>query len=206
MVRDKQDLCISVPSFFKCPISLDIMKSPVNLCTELTYNRFNIQRWLDDGNNTCPATMQLLPTKHFIPNCTLQNLIQICSDSLRRQTAFEPLISCDQVISIVTNLKTNSDFLRFASLAKLLNFAKDSHQNKSFLAKIEGFVDQLVRFLDNVDGRVTAGTSVKFLERVVIVLGLVLESVESRGIEKLYSERKETELRFSAFNSPMRKP
>ena len=36
MVRDKQDLCISVPSFFKCPISLDIMKSPVNLCTELT--------------------------------------------------------------------------------------------------------------------------------------------------------------------------
>jgi len=67
-------------------------------------------------------------------------------------------------------------------------------------------VDQLVRFLDNVDGRVTAGTSVKFLERVVIVLGLVLESVESRGIEKLYSERKETELRFSAFNSPMRKP
>ncbi|RZB90395.1 U-box domain-containing protein 27 [Glycine soja] len=171
MVRDKQDLCISVPSFFKCPISLDIMKSPVNLCTELTYNRFNIQRWLDDGNNTCPATMQLLPTKHFIPNCTLQNLIQICSDSLRRQTAFEPLISCDQVIPIVTNLKTNSDSLRFASLAKLLHFAKDSHQNKSFLAKIEGFVDQLVRFLDNVDGGVTAGTSVKFLERVVIVLG-----------------------------------
>ncbi|KHN44679.1 U-box domain-containing protein 27 [Glycine soja] len=174
MVRDKQDLCISVPSFFKCPISLDIMKSPVNLCTELTYNRFNIQRWLDDGNNTCPATMQLLPTKHFIPNCTLQNLIQICSDSLRRQTAFEPLISCDQVIPIVTNLKTNSDSLRFASLAKLLHFAKDSHQNKSFLAKIEGFVDQLVRFLDNVDGGVTAGTSVKFLERVVIVLGLVV--------------------------------
>lgn len=103
-------------------------------------------------------------------------------------------------------MKTNSDFPQFASLAKLLHFPKDSHQKKFFLAKIEGFVDQLVRFLDNVDGRVTAGTSVKFLERVVIVLGLVLESVESRGIEKLYSERKETELRFSAFNSPMRKP
>ncbi|KAH1231802.1 U-box domain-containing protein 29 [Glycine max] len=183
MVRDKQDLCISVPSFFKCPISLDIMKSPVNLCTELTYNRFNIQRWLDDGNNTCPATMQLLPTKHFIPNCTLQNLIQICSDSLRRQTAFEPLISCDQVISIVTNLKTNSDFLRFASLAKLLNFAKDSHQNKSFLAKIEGFVDQLVRFLDNVDGRfivVDADTKISIAEKQ----GVVAELLKSASSEK----------------------
>lgn len=54
-------------------------------------------------------------------------------------------------------MKTNSDFPQFASLAKLLHFPKDSHQKKFFLAKIEGFVDQFVRFLDIVDDEVTAG-------------------------------------------------
>lgn len=50
---------IAVPSFFRCPISLDLMKSPVSLCTGVTYDRSSIQRWLDGGNNTCPATMQV---------------------------------------------------------------------------------------------------------------------------------------------------
>ncbi|KAA8531035.1 hypothetical protein F0562_005744 [Nyssa sinensis] len=65
MVRD--DLYITVPSFFKCPISLDVMKSPVSLCTGVTYDRSSIQRWLDSGNNTCPATMQVLQNKDLRP-------------------------------------------------------------------------------------------------------------------------------------------
>ncbi|KAL5180219.1 U-box domain-containing protein 27 [Glycine soja] len=94
MVRARDDLCITVPSFFKCPISLDIMKSPVNLCTGVTYDRSNIQRWLNASNNT----MQLLQTKDFVPNCTLQSLIQIWSDSARHQTASEQVLSRDQLI------------------------------------------------------------------------------------------------------------
>ncbi|KHN09591.1 U-box domain-containing protein 27 [Glycine soja] len=181
MVRARDDLCISVPSFFKCPISLDVMKSPVSLCTGVTYDRSSIQRWLDAGNNTCPATMQLLHTKDFIPNRTLQSLIQIWSDSLlRHPTPSEPLPSPDQVLRTVFDFKSDSDSLRFGSLSKLLLFAKDSLQNKLFLAKLEGFVNQLVRFLHNVDVGVTAGTSVEFLEQVVIVLGLILDSIEDR--------------------------
>ncbi|CAN1156429.1 U-box domain-containing protein 28 [Linum perenne] len=34
------------------------MKSPIILSTGVTYYRFSIQRWLDDGNNTCPTTMK----------------------------------------------------------------------------------------------------------------------------------------------------
>lgn len=41
-------------------------------------------------------------------------------------------------------------------------------------------MNQLVRFLHNVDVGVTAGTSVEFLEQVVIVLGLILDSIEDR--------------------------
>ncbi|ESW09692.1 hypothetical protein PHAVU_009G148200 [Phaseolus vulgaris] len=178
MVRARDDLCINVPTFFKCPISLDVMKSPVSLCTGVTYDRSSIQRWLDAGNNTCPATMQLLQTKDFVPNRTLQSLIQIWSDSLRHSTVPHPLLSPDQVLPTVAQLETHS--LCSASLTKLLHFARDSHHNKLFLAKLEGFVNQLLRFLDNVDGGLVASANTQFLQQVVILLGLILDSVEDR--------------------------
>ncbi|CAN6439025.1 unnamed protein product [Victoria cruziana] len=86
----KDDLCITVPSFFKCPISLDVMKSPVSLCTGVTYDRSSIQRWLDSGNNTCPATMQVLQTKEVIPNHTLHRLIQMWSETATTQRHLHP--------------------------------------------------------------------------------------------------------------------
>ncbi|TKY73856.1 U-box domain-containing protein 27 [Spatholobus suberectus] len=192
MVRVRDDLCITVPSFFKCPISLDVMKSPVSLCTGVSYDRSSIQRWLDGGNNTCPATMQVLQTKDFIPNRTLHSLIQIWSDSVRHQTASEPVPSPDQALRAIADLQTDS--LRFGSLAKLLHFAKDSHQNKLFLAKAEGFVNKLVRFLGNVDAGETA-RSIEFLEQVVIVLGLILENVEDReGLKNSMLKEKQQSL------------
>ncbi|KAJ1270951.1 hypothetical protein BS78_06G090600 [Paspalum vaginatum] len=66
---------VKVPSFFRCPISLDVMRSPVSLCTGVTYDRASIQRWLDSGNTTCPATMLPLPSTDLVPNLTLRSLI-----------------------------------------------------------------------------------------------------------------------------------
>ncbi|KAG0483548.1 hypothetical protein HPP92_011632 [Vanilla planifolia] len=70
------------PSFFLCPISLEVMRSPVSLCTGITYDRSSIQRWLDSGNNICPATMQPLLSTDLVPNLTLRRLINIWSSSL----------------------------------------------------------------------------------------------------------------------------
>ncbi|KAL0909766.1 hypothetical protein M5K25_020663 [Dendrobium thyrsiflorum] len=83
----KENLGVKVPSFFRCPISLDVMKSPVSLCTGITYDRSSIRRWLDSGNNTCPATMQPLPSTDLIPNLTLQRLINFWSASAAADTA-----------------------------------------------------------------------------------------------------------------------
>ncbi|XP_062225611.1 U-box domain-containing protein 27-like [Phragmites australis] len=66
---------VKIPSFFRCPISLDVMRSPVSLCTGVTYDRASIQRWLDCGNTTCPATMLPLPSTDLVPNLTLRSLI-----------------------------------------------------------------------------------------------------------------------------------
>ena len=72
-----QGLEVKIPSFFRCPISLDVMRSPVSLCTGVTYDRASIQQWLDSGNTTCPATMLTLPSTDLVPNLTLRRLIAL---------------------------------------------------------------------------------------------------------------------------------
>ncbi|XP_028798298.1 U-box domain-containing protein 27-like [Neltuma alba] len=177
MVRD--DLYITIPSFFRCPISLDVMKSPVSLCTGVTYDRSSIQRWLDNGNNTCPATMQVLQTKEFVPNRTLQRLIQIWSDSVRNRVesadspATRTVPSPAQVVDSMKYLDgQGEDCLN--SLTRIVYFAEESEENREFLSKLEGFVPLLVDLLDNVNG------VVEMLERVVNALDTILDKIKDR--------------------------
>ncbi|KAK7358850.1 hypothetical protein VNO77_00790 [Canavalia gladiata] len=194
MVRD--DLYITVPSFFRCPISLDVMTSPVSLCTGVTYDRSSIQRWLDNGNNTCPATMQVLQSKEFVPNRTLQRLIQIWSDSVHRvdspdsPASTELVLSKDQVLVAISELETHSEN-RFDLLAKTVRFAQDSEENRDFLMRTECFVPVLVGFLDNVNGGVQR--SVEFVEQVVKALDLVPSKMEDREMLKNSMLKKKTE-------------
>jgi len=186
MVRERVvDLCITVPTFFKCPISLDVMKSPVSLCTGVTYDRSSIQRWLDDGNNTCPATMQILPTKDFVPNRTLHSLIQIWTDSVHHR--LEPVVSPsvlsnEQLLQTITDL-ASSGLNRFGLITKVIRFAQDSDQNRTFLPKLDGFIPLMVSFLDNIEN---VDKSIEFLEQTLTVLGLILEKIEDReGLKNL---------------------
>ncbi|XP_062018518.1 U-box domain-containing protein 25-like [Rosa rugosa] len=65
-----------IPELFICPISLELFKDPVTLCTGLTYDRSSIQQWLAAGNLTCPVTMQKLDDPiTMVPNHTLRHLI-----------------------------------------------------------------------------------------------------------------------------------
>ncbi|KAJ7945271.1 RING-type E3 ubiquitin transferase [Quillaja saponaria] len=177
----KEDLCITIPSLFRCPISLDVMKSPVSLCTGVTYDRSNIQRWLDNGNNTCPATMQILQSKEIVPNRTLQRLIRLWSDSVCERVnsdefpAENSVPSKDQVVEIIRDIES-MNLNRLDSLSKFVRFAEESEENRKFLAKLEGFLPMLVRFLDNVDGEVSV--RIEFLEQVVRISDLVLSKLE----------------------------
>lgn len=180
MVRD--DLCITIPSFFRCPISLDVMKSPVSLCTGVTYDRSSIQRWLDNGNNTCPATMQVLHSKEFVPNHTLQRLIQIWSDSVRHQrvdSANSPphsVPSQDHVLELIKNADSHNSDAFCDSLSKIVCFARESDGNRKFLARTDGFVPTLVNFLGNAGDK--ASGDLYFLEQVVGVLEMICEEIE----------------------------
>nr|GMD54655.1 U-box domain-containing protein 21-like [Ipomoea batatas] len=64
------------PAHFLCPISLDLMKDPVTLSTGISYDRENIEKWLGEGNRTCPVTNQEVTSYELIPNHAIRRMIQ----------------------------------------------------------------------------------------------------------------------------------
>ncbi|KAF4373523.1 hypothetical protein F8388_025217 [Cannabis sativa] len=67
---------VEIPNHFLCPISFDLMKDPVTLSTGITYDRENIEKWLEEGNFTCPVTNQILHNFDMIPNHSIRKMIQ----------------------------------------------------------------------------------------------------------------------------------
>ncbi|CAN8238366.1 unnamed protein product [Cochlearia groenlandica] len=67
---------ITIPSQFQCPISYDLMKDPVIIASGITYDRENIEKWFESGNQTCPMTNTVLTTLEQIPNHTIRRMIQ----------------------------------------------------------------------------------------------------------------------------------
>ncbi|CAH8391141.1 unnamed protein product [Eruca vesicaria subsp. sativa] len=177
----KDDLYITVPSFFRCPISLDVMKSPVSLCTGVTYDRASIQRWLDGGNNTCPATMQILQNKDFVPNRTLQRLIEIWSDSVRRRSAEFAAPTRDEIADAIDRVKIEKEE-RFDRevLAKILRFARESDDNRSFLAGKDDFVKLLVDLMSQVDFKTTSAAKLVTVQEAVKILSTIRTKITDR--------------------------
>lgn len=72
---------LNVPDEFRCPISKEIIKDPVVLSTGQTYDRPFIEKWLKEGNRTCPQTQQVLSHIELTPNHLVRELItQWCKD------------------------------------------------------------------------------------------------------------------------------
>ncbi|GAB4840586.1 U-box domain-containing protein 45, variant 2 [Ancistrocladus abbreviatus] len=63
------------PEELKCPISLQLMYDPVIIASGQTYERACIEKWFNDGHNTCPKTQQQLPHLCLTPNYCVKGLI-----------------------------------------------------------------------------------------------------------------------------------
>nr|ACA61626.1 hypothetical protein AP9_G11.1 [Arabidopsis lyrata subsp. petraea] len=97
--------------------------------------------------------MQLLKTKDFVPNLTLQRLIKIWSDSIGRyNTAGSPPPSGREVptkeevnvlLKRLMSLEKN-DETRIEILSRIVRFVKDSDSNREFLSAKKEFVPMLV--------------------------------------------------------------
>ncbi|KNA22401.1 hypothetical protein SOVF_034030 [Spinacia oleracea] len=153
MAKTQNELCVSIPSYFRCPISLELMKSPVSLSTGVTYDRTSIQTWLDGGNITCPATMQSLSSPSFVPNLTLHRLIHLWSLS---QSPPSPrlFLSVDNIHDLTL------------SLQKIFDRATKSKDDLRVLEKSEAFLDSIVKLMVKSDEKI------ENLELIFLILNL----------------------------------
>ncbi|XP_021285317.1 U-box domain-containing protein 29-like [Herrania umbratica] len=185
----KEELYITVPSVFRCPISLDVMKSPVSLCTGVTYDRSSIQHWLESGHDTCPATMQVLPSKDFVPNLTLHRLINLWvqsstlrpgSDSPRLLLATSPVISEVQAKLLMEKIESESCV---DSLTKVAEFVSCSEENGRSIVRFGDSIEIIASVLRR------KCVEIKALEMAVRILDLILsENGVKERLNKLILE------------------
>ncbi|KAL3638915.1 hypothetical protein CASFOL_016822 [Castilleja foliolosa] len=158
--RRREELYVTVPTLFRCPISMDVMKSPVSLCTGVTYDRSSIEKWLSLGHKTCPATMQTLPSTLTTPNLTLRRLIHLWLAHADLSLASPPSISKQQAADII-NGELNSD-----SLAKVVAFVKASEGNLRFVALSDNSIS---RFVEGF----TKSNEIRVCEMIVEIFDLI---------------------------------
>jgi F-box/WD-40 domain protein 7 len=78
---DKPGVPQGLASFY-CPVSMELMSDPVMVATGHSYDRTCIQKWLEQGNRTCPVTGLRLRHLELTPNIALRNAIQVSSSSI----------------------------------------------------------------------------------------------------------------------------
>ncbi|KAG6547989.1 hypothetical protein Mapa_010811 [Marchantia paleacea] len=71
---------LTIPDEFRCPISLELMRDPVSVATDQTYERECIEKWLEGGHRSCPKTRQHLEHLQLRPNIRLAASIKTWCD------------------------------------------------------------------------------------------------------------------------------
>ncbi|XP_050370732.1 E3 ubiquitin-protein ligase PUB24-like [Argentina anserina] len=145
---------VDIPTYFICPISLQIMKDPVTVATGITYDRESIEQWfLTTKDMTCPVTKQPLPkdnsNESMTPNHTLRRLIQQwCTVNAingvdRIPTPKFPLNKI-YAVKLVKDLGVHH--LRQAALKKMEELAAENERNRRSMAEA-GVAKALILFI-----------------------------------------------------------
>lgn len=122
---------IEIPSYFLCPISMQLMKDPVTVSTGITYDRQSIEKWLaiSSRNKVCPVTKQELVVSSdgcaaadLTPNHTLRRLIQSwctmnASNGIERIPTPKPPVTKSQILKLIKEAKNNHYLHKIGSIA-----------------------------------------------------------------------------------------
>lgn len=148
---------IDIPSYFLCPISMQLMKDPVTVSSGITYDRHNIEKWLFSfKNTTCPVTKQQISISDLTPNHTLRRLLQAwCTLNAhdRIPTPKAP-VERSQIIKLI-NGAMNSPTSRIDCLRRLRSIAHrdESSRNQLQVSGAVDFLTSIVRRNDDVASR-----------------------------------------------------
>ncbi|KAF3440603.1 hypothetical protein FNV43_RR18887 [Rhamnella rubrinervis] len=139
---------MAIPHLFRCPISLDLFRDPVTLCTGQTYDRSGIETWLAAGNLTCPVTMQRLHDPTIVPNHTLRHLID---EWLQLGHQFDPdyLAKIESLASLKHNLESQDSTLhnKLQALEKVQVLSQESSSSWSSCLFQLGFMPLLLELV-----------------------------------------------------------
>ncbi|OAY29337.1 U-box domain-containing protein 21 [Manihot esculenta] len=169
------DMELAIPKDFRCPISLDLMKDPVTLSTGITYDRENIEKWIESGNVTCPITNQVLRSLEPIPNHTIRKMIQDwCVEN--RSYGIERIPTPRIPVSSVEVLEIQA---KFTVVCK----RRDQVGCRNLVAKIKTLLKESERnkrcFLDNGTASVLSAAFEEFSRVSFRVNAVVLEEILS---------------------------
>ncbi|WCJ33659.1 U-box domain-containing protein 21 [Euphorbia peplus] len=149
---------LAIPKDFRCPISLELMKDPVTVSTGITYDRENIDKWIERGNLNCPVTNQRFNSLDPIPNHTIRKLIQHwcvenTSYGIQRIPTPRIPVSSIQVLDIQSKLTASVQ-------------AKDEAGCKNLVAKMKGLMKESERNKKCFVANGTAGVLSEAFDRV----------------------------------------
>ncbi|XP_008467149.2 U-box domain-containing protein 11 isoform X2 [Cucumis melo] len=161
----KKPLEIEIPENFLCPISYELMLDPVIISTGQTYERSNIQKWIDRGNRICPKTQEQLQALILTPNFIMRKLIyEWCEEhnvKLEEGLTNGKLKKCrsseDDCRRTPLPIKTLVRHLSFGSVqeqkiavTEIRQLSKSSSEHRVEIAEA-GAIPQLVNLLSSKD-------------------------------------------------------
>ncbi|OIT19084.1 PREDICTED: U-box domain-containing protein 21-like [Nicotiana attenuata] len=161
LMEDITSMELVIPRHYTCPISLDLMKDPVTLSTGITYDRENIEKWIEAGNQTCPITNQTLRNiGEPIPNHSIRKMIQQwCVENKDHGIERIPTPRIPVTSSEVVEL-----------LAKISKEMHDSEVCKELVSKVKKLVNESERnkrcFVTNGTAHVLSAAFVAFSEEI----------------------------------------
>lgn len=169
---------IAIPTHFRCPVTLDLMRDPVTISTGITYDRDSIEKWIEAGNRTCPVTKrELTSVDHMIPNHALRRMIQEWCVQHRSHgieriptpripvTPYEVTDTCTRILSAAQN---GDEGTCLAHVRKVKAWGKESERNKRCIVA-NGAPIVLVKAFDSFCKNKNSSVSV-----VVVVLEEIL--------------------------------
>jgi hypothetical protein len=132
---------VDIPESFLCPITSDIMVSPMMTRSGLSFDRSAILEWLCNHGNTCPLTRAPLCASNLVPNHQLRLRIeQWCMEHGHELLRHQVL---DEESSVLVTCVTTQALSRRRSLIKaLLNMpgqSRDTHGQNSLRRVLRSF-------------------------------------------------------------------
>ncbi|KAK1434382.1 hypothetical protein QVD17_00121 [Tagetes erecta] len=180
------DRCLSllIPHEFLCPISLEIMTDPVIIATGQTYERENIQKWLNSNHRTCPKTGETLSHLALAPNFALRNLIiQWCEKNnfeLPKQESYkmseDQNTFIDEISLLVQNMSSSQLTIQSQAVEKIRMLSKENPENRILIANC-GAIPPLVKLLYSPNQKVKEHS-------VTALLNLSLDEANKRLIAR----------------------